>query len=98
LQNNSTFATMTVNTVATLTSSSATNDSFPFFNVAATVTVGAMALTCKPTYKYWSVPADPGLYQELVSNSYQVQEQPTNTAAATGTEALTYNIPQNQYL
>lgn len=98
LQNNSTFATLTVNTVATLTSSSATNDSFPFFNVAGTTTVGAMALTCKPTYKFWSVPADPGLYQELVSNSYQVQEQPNNTASATGTTALLYNIPQNQYL
>src|SRR5207248_11324393 len=54
--------------------------------------------TCKPEYHYWSVPADPGLYQELVSNSYQVQEQPNQTASATGTQAIAYNIPQNQYL
>jgi hypothetical protein len=34
----------------------------------------------------------------MVTNSYQVQEQTNLTFAATGVEALSYNIPQNQYL
>ncbi len=98
LQNNSTYATLTRTVAAALGGGNAT---FPFFvagGIPATLTLAVTSVTIKSTYQFWSVPADPGLYAEMVSNSYQVQEQTAMTVSATGPGALSYNIPQNQYL
>jgi hypothetical protein len=99
LQNNSTFATLTVNTASTLIGASL-DDTAPVSTAGAVpgTFVATLALTVKPVYRFWSVPSDAGLYQEMVSNSYQVIEQPGISVGSTGANALTYNIPQNQYL
>jgi uncharacterized membrane protein len=100
LQNNSTYATLTRQMVSNAIGAGPNNHSFPLFTAGAvpgTLTHNLTA-TITSTYDFWSVPPDPGLYQEMVMNSYQVQEQPNLTVAATGAGALVYNIPQNQYL
>lgn len=100
LQNNSTYATLTRQIVANAIGAGPNNHSFPFFTAGAvpgTLTHN-LTDTITSTYDFWSVPADPGLYQEMVFNSYQVQEQTSLTVSATGAGALVYNIPQNQYL
>jgi hypothetical protein len=96
LQNNSTFATLTRTMVGSLTA--ATGDSAPFGAAPTSVTVALTSYISHTSYKFWSVPQDPSLYQDMVQNSYQVLEQPGNTISATGVAALTYNIPQNMYL
>lgn len=96
LQNNSTYATKT----HTLNSLGGNGAQFPLFQtggLAAGVTISCN-LTQTTEYDFWSVPNDPGLYQEMVSNSYQVQEQTNLTFNATGPAAFTYNIPQNMFL
>lgn len=65
------------------------------FPSTTTVTVSDVVQT---TYKFWSVPTDPALYQDMVMNSYQILEQPKNVVNNTGSEALVYNIPNNAYL
>jgi len=100
LQNNSTYATLTRQIVSNAIGAGPNNHSFPLFTAGAvpgTLTHNLTA-TISSTYDFWSVPSDPGLYQEMVFNSYQVQEQTNLTVSATGSGALVYNIPQNQYL
>lgn len=100
LQNNSTYATLTRQMVANAIGAGPNNHSFPFFTAGAvpgTLTHNLTA-TISSTYDFWSVPPDAALYQEMVMNSYQVQEQTNLTVSATGAGALVYNIPQNQYL
>src|SRR6266567_3366313 len=100
LQNNSTFALMTRQVVNNAIGAGPNNHAFPFFTAGAvpgTLTHTAVA-TVTSTYDFWSVPSDPGLYQEMVQNSYQVQQQQSVGVAVTGPAALTYNIPQNQFM
>src|ERR1700694_2058363 len=100
LQNNSTFATMTRQAVNNAIGAGPNNHAFPFFTAGAvpgTLTHPAVA-TVTSTYDFWSVPPDQGLYQEMVQNSYQVQQQQSIGVAVTGPAALTYNIPQNQFM
>lgn len=97
LQNNSTFATVTRNAVGVLVTSNATNAQIPFFNAGANVTASLTSYTVQQLYHFWGIPSDPSVYQPLIENSYQVIEQKTLTASATGTAAITYNIPQNLY-
>ncbi len=100
LQNNSTYATLTRQMVSNAIGPGPNNHSFPMFTAGAvpgTLTHNLTA-TISSTYDFWSVPADAQLYQEMVMNSYQVQEQTNLTVASTGAQALVYNIPQNQYL
>jgi hypothetical protein len=100
LQNNSTFATMTRQAVNNAIGAGPNNHAFPFFTAGAvpgTLTHTAVA-TITSTYDFWSVPPDQGLYQEMVQNSYQVQQQQSIGVAVTGPAALTYNIPQNQFM
>lgn len=96
LQNNSTYAVKT----HTLNALSGGNASFPVY------VSGGMPVTLIPSinvtesteYDFWSVPSNPALYQEMVSNSYQVQQQVNQTTNATGSQAFVYNIPQNMFL
>lgn len=100
LQNNSTYATLTRQIVSSAIGAGPNNHSFPLFTAGAvpgTLTHNLTA-TISSTYDFWSVPPDAGLYQDMVTNSYQVQEQTNLTVSATGAQALVYNIPQNQYL
>lgn len=97
LQNNSTFA-LKVHTTSAWTG---TTQQFPFFVAGAfpaTTTLGGAGLTETTEYDFWSIPSDPGLYADLVGNSYQVQQQLNQTVTATGAQALQYNVPQNQFL
>jgi hypothetical protein len=100
LQNNSTYATMTRQFVNNAIGPGPNNHAFPFFTAGAVP--GTLTHTCvdtvTSTYDFWSVPADSGLYQEMVQNSYQVQQQQSLAVAVNGPAALTYNIPQNQFL
>lgn len=102
LQNNSTYATLQRTLAATFVSTSTTDSTFPFFNAGADITIndgtaGHFTATTSMSYWFASVPADASLYTAIVSNSYQVIEQPgiLGTAAVGG---LTYNLPQNMYL
>jgi len=100
LQNNSTYATLTRTAAASLVGPNGTNLT-PFSTAGAvpgTLIPAVTSITIKSTYQFWSVPSDPGLYQEMVQNSYQVQEQTGLSIAATGPTGLIYNVPQNQYL
>lgn len=98
LQNNSTFATLTRNVVGALVTTSATNQTFPFYNAGANVTSSLTSYQVLQLYHFWGIPSDPSTYQPLIENSYQVIEAKGLTAAATGPGAITYNIPQNLYL
>lgn len=96
LQNNSTYALKT----HTLNALGGGNNSFPFFvsgGIPASIII-TISLTETTQYDFWSVPSDPGLYQEMVSNSYQTQEQVNQTTNAVGTQAFVYPIPQNMFL
>lgn len=96
LQNNSTYAVKT----HTLNSIGGGNASFPIYVSGGLpgTTVLSLNVTETTQYDFWSVPSDPGLYQEMVSNSYQVQEQVNQTVNAVGTQAFNYPIPQNMFL
>lgn len=98
LQNNSTFATVTRNVVGSLATTNATNAQVPFFNAGANITATLTSYTVQQLYHFWGIPSDPSVYQPLIENSYQVIEQKSLTASATGTAAISYNVPQNLYL
>src|SRR5258708_756770 len=100
LQNNSTYATLLRPPVNSPLGAGPNNHAVPFFTAGAvpgTLTHTAVD-NVTATYDFWSVPGDPGLYQEMVQNSYQVQQHQSLAVAATRPAALTYNIPQNQYM
>lgn len=100
LQNNATFANMTRQVVGTIVGPGPNNHKAPMFTAGAVPGTLATTLTytVSSTYYYMSVPSDAGLYQEMVFNSYQVQEQTNLAVNAVGAGALAYDIPQNQYL
>jgi hypothetical protein len=97
LQNNSTYATLTRQVIGALTTTTA-NAQIPFFSAGANITATLTSYSVKQFYRFWGIPSDPSLYQPLIENSYQVIEAKGLTAAATGTTAITYNVPQNLYL
>lgn len=97
LQNNSTYATIQRTLAAAFLSTSTTDTTFPLFDAGADLSVSAFSGTTKTFYDFASVPSDPSLYTAIVSNSYQVTEQP-NILGAAGPAGIQYNIPQNQYL
>lgn len=99
LQNNSTFATVTRNVVGSLTTTAAASQAdTPFYNAGANITSSLTSYTVLQMYHFWGIPSDPTVYQPLIENSYQVIEAKSMTAAAVGTAAITYNIPQNAYV
>jgi hypothetical protein len=100
LQNNSTYATMTRQLVNSGIGAGPNNHAFPFFSAGAVpgTLTHTMVDTVTSTYDFWSVPGDSGLYQEMVQNSYQVQQQQSLAVAVTGAAALSYNVPQNQFM
>lgn len=97
LQNNSTYATIQRTLQAAFLSTSTTDTTFPLYHAGADLSVSAFSGTTKTFYDFASVPSDPSLYTAIVSNSYQVTEQP-NILGAAGASGIQYNIPQNQYL
>lgn len=96
LQNNSTWASLT----RQLVSPTGTTQQAPLYvagGFPATCTVTAQD-TVETTYDFCSVPSDPALYRDMVENSFQIQQAQGLTADASGSEALQYDIPQNNYL
>lgn len=98
LQNNSTFANLTRTPATKLTSSGAEANATPLYDVAAGVTATWSSFTHAAQYKFFGIPSDPALYQAMIGNSYQVQEQPNVAVSGSGDGALTYDIPTNIYL
>jgi hypothetical protein len=100
LQNNSTYATLTRQLVNSAVGAGPNNHAFPMFTAGAVpgTLTHTVTDTVTSTYDFWSVPGDPGLYQEMVQNSYQVQQQQSIAVAVTGPAALSYNVPQNQFM
>lgn len=99
LQNNSTYATITYTAAASLIGEGPTTPMF-IPGGAATLTVDTQTTGINATarYDFWSVPANPALYQPLILNSFQIIEQPGNTFATSGPAALKYQFPLNSYL
>lgn len=98
LQNNSTYATLERILPAAFISTSTTDQTFPMFDAGANISVSAVSGYSESQYFFASVPGDQTLYQDMVVNSYQVQQQRSVSFAATGTQAWVYNIPQNLFL
>lgn len=104
LQNNNTYVELTRKYVGNLVGSGANgnpvNRQFnPMFTAGAvpgTLTFSAVD-TVTTLYEFQSAPYDTGLYQEMVQNSYQVQEQPAVGLPNVGSESFSYDIPTNQY-
>ena len=97
LQNNQVYATLSRRIVANVVGTSALSPLYVSGGVPSTLTYSAMD-TINTTYKFWSVPSNPALYTDMITNSYQVLQQPKNPVNSNGVGALVYNIPQNQYL
>lgn len=97
LQNNATFIQIATQICAAL--SGTRNDlNMPFFGLGGQLTLTLTTMTADRTYIFASVPDDPGLYSNIIRNSYQVQESTNQTVASTGVKALKYIIPQNTFL
>lgn len=97
LQNNQTFVQVTRQLVGAL--SGTRNDlQVPFYSAAGSLTFTLTSCTADTTYMFASVPPDAGLYQALVANSFQSQEQRNFTTQVTGSEAFSYPIPTNNYV
>lgn len=96
LQNNATYTNLSRQIQASLAT---TRDDLnvPFYTAGADLTFTLTSCTADTLYEFASVPSDPSLYQGLIANSYQLQEVQKFTVAATGVEAFSYNIPQNQF-
>lgn len=97
LQNNSVFASLSRSLASSAAGGNATYPMYVTGGVPATL-IATMSDTVKTTYKFWSVPSNPALYTDMISNSYQVLEQPKNALNSNGQGALAYNIPSNQFL
>ena len=96
LQNAATYAQITYTLVPAFVGGATQSALFPFFNAGANVSVNlASTSTVQSTYHFWSVPADSGLYADMIGNSYQIQEDSGIAVPSTATDALVYNIPRN---
>jgi len=97
LQNNQTFVQVTRQLVGAL--SGTRNDlQIPFYSAAGSLTFSLVSGTADTTYFFASVPPDAGLYQALVANSFQTQEQRSFVVQTTGAETWNYAIPTNNYV
>jgi hypothetical protein len=96
LQNNSTFATVQRQLNTTIVSTTVAGGSFQVASLTGVQTTCTDVVNT--TYEFWSIPSDATLYQEMVQNSYQVQEATGLSVTSAGPGALSYNIPQNMYL
>lgn len=97
LQNNSTYATLERILQSVFVSTSTTDQRFGFYNAGADVTVTAVAGSSEALYEFASVPPDQTLYNDMVVNSYQVQQQRSVQAGGTGVQGWVYNVPQNLF-
>jgi len=99
LQNNSVYANVQL-TAPTMLGTTAASPLFVAGAVPATLSNSANAITVKPTYNFFAIPApnDPRMYGFFVGHSYMLLSQPNNTVSSTGSEALQYSIPNNFYL
>lgn len=95
LQNNSVFATLTRRTVGAVLGSTA---NFPLYTSTTGITATINSWNSYTQYDFWNVPTDAALYQAMIANSYQVQEQTGLAVNTTGPAALVYNLPINQYI
>ena len=104
LQNNQTYATCQRQMIGALVG---TTQKFPFQVASADlvdITVSGPSKTNQPqlttetTYDFWALPSDPTLYSDMVATSYYVTEQPSNAIPNTGSQAVSYNLPQNMIL
>ncbi|HZV49926.1 MAG TPA: hypothetical protein VFD49_09195 [Candidatus Dormibacteraeota bacterium] len=96
LQNSQTFAVIARTLVSAI---GGNNPTYPFYASGgwpSTLTTTVQDVISS-NYEFWSIPPDPGLYQEMVTNSYQVQEATSLQANATGPGALVYPLPTNAY-
>lgn len=98
LQNNSTYATLERILQSAFVTTSTTDQRFSFYNAGADVTVTAVSGFSEALYEFASVPPDQTLYNDMVVNSYQVQQQRSVAAGGTGVQAWVYNVPQNLFL
>lgn len=98
LQNSSVFATIKETMVNSLVTTNATDTTTPFYDAGADVTMALTSYTIDTTYEFATVPNNPALYQAMIQNSYQLQQQNGLTVNATGAEALDYTLPTKQYL
>lgn len=58
----------------------------------------SISVTVTPTQNFWTVPANPALYQSLVANSFQIVELPNNPINNTGVDAIKYIAQLETYL
>lgn len=98
LQNNSTYATLETILASAFITTSTTDQRFPMYNAGANISVGTVTGSVERIYEFASVPPDQTLYNDMVVNSYQVQEQRATPITATGVDGWVYNIPQNLFL
>lgn len=100
LQNNSVYATLTRTIVGSPVGSNAKSPMYVSGGPPSSLTValGTNGYQVDTTYDFWNIPSDAALYQDMVTNSYQVQEQQGISVTATGTSALTYDLPINQFI
>lgn len=95
MQNNSVFAQVTRQLVGSVLGN---NPTFPLYvSGGAPATLSATYTdTVNSSYDFWSVPSDPSLYADMISNAYNCLSVPALTAQGTGAQALKYDIPQNE--
>lgn len=98
LQNNSVYAQLTRTLASSFIGSQPNIPMYVTGGVPSTLTVTLANYEVEQYYDFWSVPNNAQLYAPMVNNSYQVQEQKNMTVNATGSEAMTYDFPQNQFL
>ena len=100
LQNNSVYATLTRTVVGSPVGANAQSPMYVTGGAPSTLTValGTNGYQVKTMYDFWNIPSDATLYQDMVTNSYQVQEQKGLSVTGTGSAALTYNLPINQFI
>jgi hypothetical protein len=98
MQNNSVYCNVSITSPALLGTTAAS----PLFNstLPATVTLKSSNIAIYPHYNFWSIPTpnDAKLYAYLVSHSYMLLSQGSNTLSKTGAEAFQYLMPNNYYL
>lgn len=99
LQNSSTFATLKYTLASSILTAAATPN-VPLYSAGANITAsitGGGTSYAQSKYVFATIPADPGLYVDMVSNSYQVQEQDGLSIASVSNDGVVYNIPRNAF-
>lgn len=100
LQNSDTYANIS-HTLSTKLVTTNADQTYSFYSAGADVTgaiTGSGSSYAQSKYAFCTVPTDPGLYLELVGNSYQVQQQNGLIASEAGALVDLYEIPRNNFL